>query len=475
MDDDGAVTSLRGAPGGPRAAGRRQGRGGAAPAPHRGRRVRPAGRHAGAHRPDRAGRRRRAAPRCRSRPGARGPPSSCSTTTTCRTRRSGSTSTRSPRSREPPRRLHRVAAARAVLGVGLGHDPRRRAGHPRLPGAGAVRHRQGVGHRRGAVAAAPGEAGARPLRGPGRGARRAWRAGPTPRCAQLRAAAPGSDHQLAWARAFARRRPHRRAAGPAGRAAGRHRDRSRAWRSTPSCAGRCCERLVGDRPRRRGRRSTPSCERDTTAAGERHAATARAARPTAEAKAEAWASVVEADDAAQRDPGGGHRRLRRRPTSASCWRRTPSKYFAAVKRIWDVPQPRDGASRSSSGSTRRSRSRRPRWTPPTPGWRPRRRPRRCAGWSSSPVPVSSARCAPRRWTARRVPDLPRPAVPGASPHRGGAPGALSGGPGQGGAVRFRAHGSSRVDRPGHAAAGGRRGRGPGRRGIRSAASCGSRR
>ncbi|MCW2600087.1 MAG: aminopeptidase [Frankiales bacterium] len=36
--------------------------------------------------------------------------------------------------------------------------------------------------------------------------------------------------------------------------------------------------------------------RDPTAAGQRHAASCRAARPTAEAKAEAWASVVERDD-----------------------------------------------------------------------------------------------------------------------------------------------------------------------------------
>ncbi|NEE60556.1 aminopeptidase N, partial [Streptomyces sp. SID8455] len=34
-------------------------------------------------------------------------------------------------------------------------------------------------------------------------------------------------------------------------------------------------------------------ERDRTAAGERHAAVARAAQPSEEAKAEAWASVVE--------------------------------------------------------------------------------------------------------------------------------------------------------------------------------------
>jgi aminopeptidase N len=37
-------------------------------------------------------------------------------------------------------------------------------------------------------------------------------------------------------------------------------------------------------------------QRDPTAAGQRHAAAARASRPTAEAKAEAWASVVESDE-----------------------------------------------------------------------------------------------------------------------------------------------------------------------------------
>ena len=63
-----------------------------------------------------------------------------------------------------PGRLHRVAAARAELGVGLGHDPRRRDGRPRLPGAGALRHHQGVRHRHGAVATAPGEARAGPVR-----------------------------------------------------------------------------------------------------------------------------------------------------------------------------------------------------------------------------------------------------------------------------------------------------------------------
>jgi aminopeptidase N len=38
--------------------------------------------------------------------------------------------------------------------------------------------------------------------------------------------------------------------------------------------------------------------RDNTAGGQRHAAAARAALPTAEAKAKAWAAVVNADDLA---------------------------------------------------------------------------------------------------------------------------------------------------------------------------------
>ena len=43
-------------------------------------------------------------------------------------------------------------------------------------------------------------------------------------------------------------------------------------------------------------RSTASSTRDDTATGRRQAAAARAARPTAEAKAEAWAAVVDGDD-----------------------------------------------------------------------------------------------------------------------------------------------------------------------------------
>ncbi len=65
------------------------------------------------------------------------------------------------------RRVHRVAAPRAVLDRRLGHDPRRRDGGPRLPPPGARRAGQRDRHRRGAVAAAPGPARRRTLRQPG--------------------------------------------------------------------------------------------------------------------------------------------------------------------------------------------------------------------------------------------------------------------------------------------------------------------
>ena len=82
-------------------------------------------------------------------------------------------------------------------------------------------------------------------------------------------------------------------------------------------------------------------ERDKTAAGERHAATARAARPTAEAKAEAWASVVESDklpNAVQEAVIGGFVQTDQRELLAPY----TEKYFAAVKDVWDTRSPRDG-------------------------------------------------------------------------------------------------------------------------------------
>ncbi|MFD3625089.1 aminopeptidase N [Streptomyces sp. NPDC058698] len=111
--------------------------------------------------------------------------------------------------------------------------------------------------------------------------------------AHLRSAEAASDHQLAWARAFAATaRTPEQLDMLEGLLAGTQTveglavDTELRWAFVQRLAavGRFDEAEIAG-----------EYERDKTAAGERHAATARAARPTEEAKAEAWASVVESD------------------------------------------------------------------------------------------------------------------------------------------------------------------------------------
>ncbi|MFH9420924.1 aminopeptidase N [Streptomyces sp. NPDC017529] len=150
---------------------------------------------------------------------------------------------------------------------------------------------------------------------------------------QLRAAAPGSDHQLAWARAFA----------AAARTdaqlnllqslldgtqeiPGLAVDTELRWSLVQRLAatGRADEKVI-----------EAELERDRTSAGERHAAAARASRPTAEAKAEAWASVVESDklpNAVQEAVIGGFVQTDQRELLAPY----AEKYFAEVKGVWDA-------------------------------------------------------------------------------------------------------------------------------------------
>ncbi|QES50146.1 aminopeptidase N [Streptomyces venezuelae] len=149
----------------------------------------------------------------------------------------------------------------------------------------------------------------------------------------LRAAEPGSDHQLAWARAFAATaRTEAQLDLLAALLAGTETvdglvvDTELRWAFL--------ERLAAT-----GRADEPEIaaelERDATAAGERHAATARAARPTAGAKAAAWASVVESADlpnAVQEAVIGGFVQTDQRELLAPY----AEKYFAAVKGIWDT-------------------------------------------------------------------------------------------------------------------------------------------
>ncbi|MEV8315491.1 aminopeptidase N [Streptomyces sp. NPDC059900] len=148
----------------------------------------------------------------------------------------------------------------------------------------------------------------------------------------LRAAEAGSDHQLAWARAFASTARTEEqltlleelVSGKQS-IAGLAVDTELRWAFVHRLAakGRLDEAGIA-----------AELDRDKTAAGERHAAAARAARPTPEAKAEAWASVVESDklpNAIQESVISGFVQTDQRELLAPY----TEKFFAAVKGAWD--------------------------------------------------------------------------------------------------------------------------------------------
>ncbi|QWB25553.1 MULTISPECIES: aminopeptidase N [Streptomyces] len=150
--------------------------------------------------------------------------------------------------------------------------------------------------------------------------------------AHLRAAAPGSDHQLAWARAFAAtaRTPEQLDVLDAlldgsQTVEGLVVDTELRWSFVQRLAavGRFDEAEIAN-----------EYDRDRTAAGERHAATARASRPTEEAKAEAWASVVDSDklpNAVQEAVIAGFVQTDQREVLAPY----ADRYFEVVKDIWE--------------------------------------------------------------------------------------------------------------------------------------------
>ncbi|MEU0220515.1 aminopeptidase N [Streptomyces sp. NPDC006265] len=150
--------------------------------------------------------------------------------------------------------------------------------------------------------------------------------------AHLRAAAPGSDHQLAWARAFAAtaRTPEQldlldALLDGSQTIEGLAVDTELRWAFVQRLAavGRFDEAEIAG-----------EYERDRTAAGERHATTARAARPTAEAKAEAWESVVDSDklpNAVQEAVIAGFVQTDQREVLAPY----AERYFEVVKDIWE--------------------------------------------------------------------------------------------------------------------------------------------
>ncbi|MEU3185703.1 aminopeptidase N [Streptomyces sp. NPDC006923] len=150
--------------------------------------------------------------------------------------------------------------------------------------------------------------------------------------AHLRAADPAGDHQLAWARAFAAtaRTPQQLdllqgLLDGTESVEGLAVDTELRWAFVHRLAsiGLHDEEEIA-----------AEYERDKTAAGERHAASARAARPSAEAKAEAWASVVESDklpNALQEAVIGGFVQTDQRELLAPY----TEKYFAVVGDVWE--------------------------------------------------------------------------------------------------------------------------------------------
>ncbi|MFC9244328.1 aminopeptidase N [Streptomyces sp. NPDC057136] len=150
--------------------------------------------------------------------------------------------------------------------------------------------------------------------------------------AHLRAAEPGSDHQLAWARAFATtaRTPLQLDLLQAlldgtETIEGLAVDTELRWAFVERLAatGLLDEEEIA-----------AEYERDKTAAGERHAASARAAQPRAEAKAAAWASVVESDklpNSLQEAVISGFVQTDQRELLAPY----TEKFFGAVKDVWD--------------------------------------------------------------------------------------------------------------------------------------------
>jgi aminopeptidase N len=150
--------------------------------------------------------------------------------------------------------------------------------------------------------------------------------------AQLALAAPGSDHQLAWVHALlgsARSDEHLAfvrglldgSTVPDGLAV----DHDLRW-AIVQCLS--AHGLLGPDA------IEAELERDPSAAGQRHAATARALQPTADAKAEAWHLAVDDDslpNAMQEAVIAGFAH----PTQGPLVRPYVERYFAEVRGVWD--------------------------------------------------------------------------------------------------------------------------------------------
>ncbi|MFD8865835.1 aminopeptidase N [Streptomyces sp. NPDC059590] len=148
---------------------------------------------------------------------------------------------------------------------------------------------------------------------------------------ELRLAAPGSGHQLAWARFSAQtaatdldQRLLRGLLDGTARIDGLDVDQELRWTFLASLAaqGAADESLIA-----------AELARDDTASGRRHQVRCLAARPSAGVKAEAWASVVESDalsNAVVEATIAGFAQ----PSQAELLAPYADRYFAAIERVW---------------------------------------------------------------------------------------------------------------------------------------------
>jgi aminopeptidase N len=149
--------------------------------------------------------------------------------------------------------------------------------------------------------------------------------------AALRAAAPGSDHQLAWAHALlgaARSNEHvatvRALFDGTEVIEGLAIDEELRWSMVQSLSARGAIDLEG---------IEAELARDPSAAGQRHGATARALQPTAEAKAEAWRLAVD-DDALPNAMQEAVIQGFAHPTQGELVKPYAERYFAEVEAVW---------------------------------------------------------------------------------------------------------------------------------------------
>ena len=186
-------------------------------------------------------------------------------------------------------RLRLVAGPGAVLGRGLGHGPRRRAGRPRLRRAGLRRPA-----RRDATSTwSPPRCGRRQaaldhVRRPGLGADRLGACWPTPPGTALAAAEPGSGFQLAWARAFVGAARAAEDLADAARLAGRRRTCPTGLAIDTELRWTLLQALVANGAADAEPRSRPSSTATGPPAASGRPPLAHALIPTAEAKAAVW-------------------------------------------------------------------------------------------------------------------------------------------------------------------------------------------